>query len=175
MLPSDCGLYQMERAALARQLFRYLLKEEFTVYQASNNRTSAVVEQASTVSVLFETFPIRIVDEDGKPWFVAKDVAPILGYQQPRSAVRYHVSHSDRKGVLIFNPLGGPQTLTAINESGLYSLILNSVKPEARKFRDWLTSDVLPTLRRWQGSRHVSRILGKGRHGLLERAYRGDR
>ena len=94
---------------------------------------------------------VRTVSIDGEPWFVGKDVAQLLGYAKPRNAVTLHVDEEDRKGALIQGSPGGTQEMTVINESGLYSLIMSSKLPSAKEFKRWVTSEVLPTIRR-QGS-----------------------
>lgn len=90
---------------------------------------------------------IRTVEIKNEPWFVGKDVAVILGYSNPRDALVKHVDDED-KGVAKCDTLGGTQDLRVINESGLYSLILSSKMPNARKFKHWVTSEVLPSIRR---------------------------
>lgn len=90
---------------------------------------------------------IRSVQLDGEAWLVGKDVAEVLGYKNPRDALMRHVDEED-KGVVKHDTLGGEQDLTVINESGLYSLVLSSKLPGAKRFRRWVTSEVLPTLRR---------------------------
>ena len=90
---------------------------------------------------------VRTITLEGEPYFVAKDVAEILGYSNPRDAINKHVDEED-KGVAKCDTLGGKQELTVINESGLYSLILSSKMPNAKRFKRWVTSDVLPTIRK---------------------------
>lgn len=90
---------------------------------------------------------IRTVVIENEPWFVSKDVAFVLGYSNPRDAISKHVDVED-KGVAKCDTLGGSQDLTVINESGLYSLILSSKLPTAKKFKHWVTSEVLPTIRK---------------------------
>ena len=90
---------------------------------------------------------VRIITINGEPWFVGKDVADILGYSNSRKALSDHVDDED-KGVTKSDTLGGNQNITIINESGLYSLILKSKKPEAKQFKRWVTSEVLPTIRK---------------------------
>ena len=90
---------------------------------------------------------IRTVEINSEPWFVGKDVATILGYSNPRDALSKHVDDED-KGVAKCDTLGGSQDLTIINESGLYSLILSSKLPNAKAFKRWVTSEVLPAIRR---------------------------
>jgi anti-repressor protein len=90
---------------------------------------------------------VRTLERDGEPWFVGKDVAEVLGYSNPRKAIIDHVDDED-KGVTKCDTLGGMQNLTVVNESGLYSLILSSKLPTAKEFKHWVTSEVLPTIRR---------------------------
>lgn len=90
---------------------------------------------------------IRTVVIENEPWFVGKDIAFVLGYSNSRKAIIDHVDDED-KGVTKCDTLGGSQDLTVINESGLYSLILSSKLPTAKKFKHWVTSEVLPTIRK---------------------------
>ena len=90
---------------------------------------------------------IRIVMIDGEPWFVGKDVATALGYSNPRKAIADHVDSED-KGVTKCDTLGGIQELTIINESGVYALIFGCKLESAKRFKHWVTSDVLPSIRR---------------------------
>ena len=94
---------------------------------------------------------IRTVsDEKGEPWFIGKDVATVLGYSNVRDALCKHVDKED-KDVANCDSLGGRQKTTIINESGLYSLILQSKLPRAREFKRWVTSEVLPQIRKTGG------------------------
>ena len=93
---------------------------------------------------------VRTVCIDGEPWLVGKDVAEILGYSNPRKALIDHVD-ADDKGVTKCDTLGGAQNLTVINESGFYSLVLSSKMPNAKKFKRWVTAEVLPTIRKTGG------------------------
>lgn len=95
----------------------------------------------------FENQKVRIVTVDGEPYFAGKDVAIILGYGNPTKAIRTHVDEEDKGGSILDTP-GGKQRTTMINESGLYSLILSSKLPSAKKFKRWVTSEVLPSLRK---------------------------
>lgn len=95
-----------------------------------------------------ETFgKLRSVLIDGEPWFVGKDVADILGYQNGSRDINRHVDEEDRRKVMVFDGNQNKET-TIINESGLYSLILSSKLPSAKKFKHWVTSEVLPSLRK---------------------------
>ena len=90
---------------------------------------------------------VRSTMINGEPFFVGKDVAEIFGYANPQKAVRDHVDGDD-KGVNEMDTPGGVQTVMFINESGLYSLILSSKLPAAKRFKRWVTSEVLPAIRR---------------------------
>ena len=91
-----------------------------------------------------------MTDEKGQPFFVGKDVAEALGYSNPRKAMLDHVDNDD-KGVTKCDTLGGQQSFTVINESGLYSLVLASKLPQAKVFKRWVTSEVLPQIRKTGG------------------------
>lgn len=93
---------------------------------------------------------VRIVTINGEPWLVGKDVALALGYKNPQEAIRNHVDDDDKGVSEILTP-GGKQSVPIINESGLYSLVLSSKLPGARKFRRWVTSEVLPSIRKTGG------------------------
>lgn len=90
---------------------------------------------------------VRTIDIDAVTWFVGKDVAAALGYSNTLQAIRIHIDSED-KGVREFSTPGGKQEMTIINESGLYSLILSSKLPTAKKFKRWITSEVLPAIRK---------------------------
>lgn len=90
---------------------------------------------------------VRLVEIDGEPWFVGKDVAEILGYSNSRKALADHVDDEDKNdGVTIRDSIGREQKPILINESGLYSLILSSRLPTAKQFKRWVTVEVLPTI-----------------------------
>ena len=93
---------------------------------------------------------IRVVNINGEPWLVGKDVAEALGYSNSRKALIDHVDDDD-KGVTKCNTLGGVQNITIINESGVYALVFSSKLPTAKKFRRWVTSEVLPSIRKTGG------------------------
>ncbi|MDY4500769.1 MAG: phage antirepressor KilAC domain-containing protein [Lactobacillus johnsonii] len=95
----------------------------------------------------FEGNEVRTLKINDEPYFVGNDVAKILGYSRTADAVRTHVDPED-KGVGEIQTPGGKQKLQIINESGLYSLILSSKMPNAKKFKHWVTSEVLPTIRK---------------------------
>ena len=90
---------------------------------------------------------VRTAYLDGEPWFVGKDVAEVLGYSNTRDALDRHVDAEDRR-VSGITTSGGLQNMAVINESGLYSLILSSKLPTAKEFKRWVTSEVLPSIRK---------------------------
>lgn len=94
---------------------------------------------------------IRTIEQNGEPWFVGKDVAEALGYTNPRDALAKHVDSEDRNTVAICDGTPGNPNTAIINESGLYSLILSSKLPTAKKFKRWVTSEVLPSIRKTGG------------------------
>ncbi|RGW85216.1 phage antirepressor [Lactobacillus amylovorus] len=95
----------------------------------------------------FEGNEVRTLKVNDEPYFVGKDVANILGYSRTADAIRSHVDPED-KGVGEIQTPGGRQKLQIINESGLYSLILSSKMPNAKRFKHWVTSEVLPAIRK---------------------------
>ena len=90
---------------------------------------------------------VRTINIDGEPWFVGKDVAKILGYKDTSDAMRRHVDDED-KLTRCFTDSGQKRELYIINESGLYSVILSSKLPSAKRFKRWVTSEVLPVIRK---------------------------
>lgn len=94
---------------------------------------------------------VRTVELNGQPWLVGKDVAEALGYKNTKDALERHVDDEDKRqndGVVIHDSIGREQHPVIINESGLYSLVLSSKLPKAKAFKRWVTSEVLPALRR---------------------------
>lgn len=94
---------------------------------------------------------LRTVSIDGEPWFVGKDVAEVLGYAKPLNALATHVDEDDSLKQGLMDSVGRMQNTIIINESGLYSLILSSKLPTARQFKRWVTSEVLPAIRKHGG------------------------
>jgi len=90
---------------------------------------------------------VRVVEKDGDWWFVAKDVCDVLGLSNV-SATLAKVLDEDEKGINTIDTLGGKQKMSVVNESGLYSLILRSRKSTAKRFKKWVTSEVLPSVSR---------------------------
>ncbi|WP_353420404.1 phage antirepressor [Staphylococcus coagulans] len=95
----------------------------------------------------FEDLPVRTLTIEDEPYFVGKDVAEILGYTNTRDALNRHIDNED-KDVAKLDTLGGKQNQTIINESGLYSLIFSSKLDSAKRFKRWVTSEVLPAIRK---------------------------
>ena len=91
---------------------------------------------------------VRTLERNGDPWLIGKDVATILGYERPTKAIQDHVDEEDKDVVPIQDSIGRMQNSPVINESGLYSLILGSKLPSAKRFKHWVTSEVLPAIRR---------------------------
>ena len=98
------------------------------------------------VSFLFENNPIRVINRKGSIWFVAADVGTVLALTNVRASVA--LLDDDERGVNTIDTPSGRQEMSIINESGLYALILRSRKPEAKRFRKWVTSEVLPVIRK---------------------------
>lgn len=130
----------------------------------------------------YEGMPVRKVTIDGAPWFVGKDVAEILGYKDTVNALKDHVDNEDKMRWRIATPSRGEQEATVINESGLYSLILSSKLPDAKKFKRWVTSEVLPSIRRtgsYNAGDHRKRMaefdraMEQGKEVYLSMGYRG--
>ena len=108
----------------------------------------------------FENHEVRSLLINSEPYFVGKDVASILGYSNPRKAIADHVDDEDKTdGVTIRDSIGRNQKPVLINESGLYSLVLSSKLPSAKKFKRWVTSEVLPALRK-TGQYQVKELSG---------------
>lgn len=105
---------------------------------------------SSSVAVVpfqFQDNPIRTVTRGGEPWFVAKDVCAVLGIENHRNATA-RIPDRSKDAVHLMDAIGREQSTTIISESGLYRLVLRSDKPEAEPFIDWVTSEVLPALRK---------------------------
>lgn len=97
----------------------------------------------------YQNHQIRTAVKEGEPWFVAKDVCSVLEIKNNRDALAR--LDEDEKGVVLTDTLGGTQELTAVNEPGLYTLILGSRKPVAKQFKRWITHEVIPTIRKTGG------------------------
>lgn len=117
---------------------------------------------------------IRTITKDNETYFVGKDVAKALGFANPRDAIATHVFDED-KGVDTIDTLGGKQSMTVINESGVYALVFGSRLESAKRFKHWVTSEVLPTIRKTGSyskpltTSEQIRLLAQGNTELTER------
>ena len=107
----------------------------------------------------FENHEVRSLLINSEPWFVGKDVAEVLGYERADNAIRNHIDKEDKLTHQI-SASGQNRNMTIINESGLYSLVLSSKLPSAKKFKRWVTSEVLPALRK-TGQYQVKELSGQ--------------
>ena len=107
----------------------------------------------------FENNQVRTLLINDEPWFVGKDVAEILEYQNGSRDINRHVDEEDKRKVMLFDGNQDKETII-INESGLYSLILSSKMPNAKKFKHWVTSEVLPQIRK-TGSYATPQLTGE--------------
>lgn len=123
------------------------------IQNKNNSSTSSTTTTAAPEVTVFKNLvhpefgELRTVEIDGEPWFVGKDVAAALGYTNSRDAIATHV-FADDKGVESIDTLGGRQKMTIINESGLYALVFGSRLKIAKEFKHWVTSEVLPSIRK---------------------------
>ncbi len=104
---------------------------------------------------------IRTIEIDGEPWMVGKDIAKALGYENTRDAIAKHVDEEDKNSVAIHDGNKGNPNMTIINESGMYSLVFGSKLEDAKRFKHWVTSEVLPSIRktgRYIGNNTASRL-----------------
>lgn len=122
---------------------------------AYEKKTKIEVEEVLDVNIKgFKTFyhptlgNIRAKEENGELYFVANDVCRVLGYSNPRKTISDHIDDEDKDAVTIRDAIGREQKTTIINESGLYTLILRSNKSQAKQFKHWVTSEVLPSIRK---------------------------
>ena len=128
----------------------------FDYMQNKNNSStsSSIITTAAPEVTVFKNLVhpefgnLRTIEIDGEPWFVGKDVAAALGYTKERNALDKHVDKDDALKRGVTDSMGRTQQMTIINESGLYSLILSSKLPSAKEFKHWVTSEVLPSIRK---------------------------
>jgi prophage antirepressor-like protein len=161
---------QPEKGKAPVALTTEALSEANPYHKESNMSDSKAVQVSSQPVFNFGAHSVRVVVRDGEPWFVASDVCAALDYKNTSKAVADHLDDDERmtvaardshsndsnqslesKGTHIVSPLrsrGGARHTVVINESGLYALVLRSRKPEARKFAKWVTSEVLPAIRK---------------------------
>lgn len=129
-----------------KQLEVIPVKVSKTVNTTTSTATSSTLQTFSNS----EFGDVRVITKDGEPWFVGKDVAEALGFTNSRDAIATHVFDDD-KGVDKIDTLGGKQNMTVINESGLYALVFGSRLESAKRFKHWVTSEVLPSIRKTGG------------------------
>lgn len=136
--------------------FRQWVMDEL-IPKIKQNNSLQIINNKETVGnyFSFNNLPISIINRDGEPWFVAKEVCAVLEHTNHRAAIQN--LDEDEKGVSKVYTLGGEQEVSIISESGLYTLIIRSNKPQAKVFRKWVTSVVLPAIRK-TGSYSVSNI-----------------
>lgn len=116
---------------------------------SSSTTTTAAPEVIVFKNLVHPEFgELRTVEINGEPWFVGKDVAEALGYNEPHKAIQRHVDKDDGMKRPVTDSTGRKQETWLINESGLYSLILSSKLPSAKEFKHWVTSEVLPSIRK---------------------------
>ena len=115
--------------------------------------------------------PVRVTDQNGEPWFIAKDVCDILGFSDTNAGTR-HLDEDEKMTVNLTGISPTNPMVTLINESGLYSLILKSRKPEAKAFKKWVTKDVLPSIRKHGGYLKGQEELSEGLVSSLHRTIR---
>lgn len=132
--------------SVQKQIAKHIDNKGITIMHISQKKGKRSMEELKVFENA-EFGSVRTTTVNGEIMFVGKDVAEILGYSNPRKAIIDHIDEED-KGVTKCDTLGGKQDLTMINESGLYSLILSSKMPNAKKFKHWVTADVLPAIRK---------------------------
>lgn len=132
------------------------------------------VSKKNVVPFDFDGVPVRAILRDGQPWFVATDVCAALGYSNPSKAISDHLDADERSNEPLDLSRMGSKELV-INESGLYSLVLSSRKPEAKRFKKWVTSEVLPQIHHsgqyqatWVEKRHAIASTSKVLSAMLQ-------
>ncbi|MFY2599465.1 Bro-N domain-containing protein [Achromobacter xylosoxidans] len=123
------------------------MHEARAILASQKGEQRAVIPQPPTSPFKFGDHPVRVVVRDGQPWFVAADVCAALDYKNASKAVADHLDPDERSNEQLDRARMGSKAVI-INESGLYALVLRSRKPEARKFAKWVTSEVLPQIRK---------------------------
>ena len=132
-------------------MFDYMQNKNNSSASSTTTTTTTAAPEVTVFKNLVhpEFGELRTVEIDGEPWFVGKDVAAALGYKKPENAIANHVSDEDKTSTLIQGSGSNYKSkATIINESGLYSLILSSKLPSAKDFKHWVTSEVLPSIRK---------------------------
>lgn len=153
---NESGVYSLifpSKLPIAKR-FRHWMTNEVLPEMHQSVETEPTPSGSSGIQIFEnpEFGKVRVVDVDGEPWFVGKDVAEILGYSKARNAIAAHVDNSDKALAPIQGGCStGTQNTTIINESGIYSLVLSSKLPSAQKFKHWVTSEVIPSIRKHGG------------------------
>lgn len=129
---------------------KYFTQQELEIANEINQRKEDKCMNNNIMIFKNDNFgEIRSLEINGEPYFVGKDIAEVLGYSNTRKAIQDHVDEEDKlDGVTICDSIGRNQSAIAINESGLYSLIMSSKLPKAKLFKRWVTSEVLPSIRK---------------------------
>ena len=129
---------------------KYFTQQELEIANEINQREEDKCMNNNIMIFKNDNFgEIRSLEINGEPYFVGKDIAEVLGYSNTRKAIQDHVDEEDKlDGVTICDSIGRNQSAIAINESGLYSLIMSSKLPKAKLFKRWVTSEVLPSIRK---------------------------
>lgn len=115
---------------------------------------------------------VRTIEIDNEPWFIGKDVADVLGYQNGSRDVNRHVDEEDRQKIMAFDGIQDRETII-INESGLYSMILSSQLPTAKRFKRWITSEVIPQIRK-TGAYHTPKTYAEALRALADEAEKAE-
>lgn len=115
---------------------------------------------------------VRTIEIDNEPWFIGKDVADVLGYQNGSRDVNRHVDEEDRQKIMAFDGSQDRETII-INESGLYSMILSSQLPTAKRFKRWITSEVIPQIRK-TGAYHTPKTYAEALRALADEAEKAE-
>jgi len=135
-----------------RRIVNYPGTERCLVFQYNNKNGGISMKNQNQIQQFHseEFGNVRVIEIDGEPWLVGKDVAMALGYSNVSKAVSVHIDEEDKKMKMIPHSQNGKlvSNTAIINESGLYSLILSSKLPTAKKFKRWVTSEILPTIRK---------------------------
>lgn len=145
-----CLFLVQKNTIVSKTQTQKFFRNRCTTQQMCNGTKGAMNMNDLQVFANEEFGEIRTVTVEEEPWFVGRDVACALGYKNPQEAIRNHVDSEDKGVSKILTP-GGMQQVPIINESGLYSLILSSKLPTAKKFKRWVTSEVLPSIRKHGG------------------------
>lgn len=151
----ECGvasLAKFSKKENAEQFKQWVLNDHTTASTEEPTVSPAEKSTSDTNEIKIFENPdfgkVRTMEIDGEPYFVGKDVAEILGYAKPENALNTHVDGDDTLKQGVIDSIGRMQNTTLINESGLYSLIISSKLPKAKEFKRWVTSEVLPSIRK---------------------------